>query len=529
MWKRVLWGALPFLLLFALPFAMRLRVEREALPAPAGADTLVIITANDRVVCNEFEYAFREYYRKAVGREVAIDWRDVGGSADIMYYIDDRYAGNFREYYQERFPGEWNAETQAAFSNPKLPADAGSGAKLARKRFLDSDVGIGIDIVWGGGTYDLDKNARKGYGVDAGVAARHPEYLAEDVIPKRFSGEAMYDVGGRYYGACLSSFGICYNPDRYRELGLPPPESWDDLGRAELFGAVAIGDPTQSGSIAKCYEMMIQQKMQECADPETGSRHGMTLIKRLAANSELVADSAPKVAIEVAAGNAAAGLCIDYYGFSEREWKKETSGGAVRLVYVLPRHGSSLTCDPIQLLRGAPNRAVAEKFIDFVLSPEGQKIWDFKVGAPGGPRVDSPRRPPIRRDFYRDPLRRYLIDPDYDPYAASAGFEYRADLTGRYFSMIRVFVRCAMLDPIDELRAAWKAIIAAGGPEAAPQAWAAFCALPFTYAEATEMAAKLSTDGSRWTPLDVAALRRGWTRFARDHYIEAAKLAGEGK
>ncbi|MPN29346.1 hypothetical protein SDC9_176799 [bioreactor metagenome] len=73
------------------------------------------------------------------------------------------------------------------------------------------------------------------------------------------------------------------------------------------------------------------------------------------------------------------------------------------------------------------------------------------------------------------------------------------------------------------------AIIAAGGPEAVPQAWAAFCALPFSYAEAGEMAAKLYTDGIRWTALDVAALRRHWTQFARDHYLEAARLAGEGK
>lgn len=527
--KRAFWGALPFLLLFALPFAMRSDIPDALPPPPGDADKLVIITAHDRVVCNEFEYAFRDYYRRTTGREVVIDWRDVGGSADAIRHIDDRFAANFREYCQKNFPEDWGADAKSAFTNHKLPPDASEQAKAARRRFLESDVGIGIDIFWGGGSYDHGRNAQKGYAVDGGVQRRHPEYFDPDIIPQRFSGEELYDSGGRYYGSCLTSFGICYNPDRFRELNLPPPECWDDLGRPELFGAIAIGDPTQSGSIAKCYEMLIQQKMQEAADPGSGWRDGMTLIKKLAANAELIADSAPKIPIEVASGGAAAGICIDYYGFSEQAWRRETSGGANRLEYVLPRHGGSITCDPIQLLRGAPNRAVAEAFMDFVMSRDGQKIWNFEVGAPGGPRKDSPRRPPIRRDLYREPLRRYLINPEYDPYAASAGFYYRAELTGSYFSMIRVFVRCAMLDPSDELRAAWKAIIAAGGPEAVPQAWAAFCALPFDYASAAEMSAKLSTDGVRWTPRDVAAMRRGWTEFSRRQYLEAARLAGEGK
>ena len=75
---------------------------------------------------------------------------------------------------------------------------------------------------------------------------------------------------------------------------------------------------------------------------------------------------------------------------------------------------------------------------------------------------------------------------------------------------------------------AWKAIIAAGGPEKVPEAMAVFNALPFTYREASEVNAKLRIAPGN-TAADIAAMLRSWSDFARSNYLKAAELAAQGR
>ncbi len=525
MYKGLIPSVLVFLILLILPFLWQEKLTEDEAILSAKTAHLTIISAHDKHTREEFERAFRLYYQEKFKRDVQFDWRDVGGTADAMRFIDDRYAANFRTFYQEHYPDEWDSILAASFSSTK-PATAKE--KLGRERFLASDVGIGIDIFWGGGSFDQQKNANKGYAVDAGVQQRHPEWFNSGLIPQTFSGETIYDEQGRFYGACLASFGICYNPQRYQEMGLEPPQQWSDLAKRELMGKVVLGDPTKSGSVTKCYEMLIQQIMQEQFQ-KTNSLdiawvEAMGLLKQLVGNSMMITDSAGEIPRTVSSGNGAVGICIDYYGFSEAQW-----AGDERLVYVLPRGGSSISADPIQLLRGAPNEAVAKEFIDFVLSEDGQKLWSFRLGSAGGPKVHELRRPPVRRTMYSSPNVENMIDPGYNPYLASGDFEYDPQLTGRIFSLLRVVIRCVMLDVSDDLTLAWQAILAAGGPTKVPEAYAAFIAMPFAYSEATEMANKLYADGKNWSNADIAAMRREWTVFAQNQYKLSVKLAGEGK
>lgn len=524
-----------FLLLLLLPFYF---YEREGdgsldlLPGGDAVDTLVIIASHPRQVKWEFERAFRDYYRAKHGREVRIDWRDVGGTSDAANYIDSRFASEFRNYYDANYPGEWSAAAAAGFNDAAYDDVLGDTAEAqARRRFLASDVSIGIDLLWGGGTYEHERNARRGYAVDGGVAKRHPEYFVDSVIPEFFTGETLYDAGGRFYGGCLSSMGICCNPDRYAELGLPLPVRWSDLGRPELYGYVAVGDPSKTGSVAKCFELIIQQEMQEARrrgeDDDAGWRNALTLLKRIIGNSYIVTDAAGKIPREVSSGSGAAGVCIDFYGFLEAEWSESRSGGKERIRYVMPENGSTISPDQIQLLRGAPNRHVAEEFLDFLLSYDAQKLWSYKAGTPGGPERYTLRRPPIRRDLYTPDSVCYMPDPDYNPYESE--LIYQPELTGRYFSLIRTLIKCVMVDTVDDLRRAWGAIIAAGGPDAVPEAYAAFTELPFDYREASHMAELLTANGDEWDMYDVIRLRAGWTENARNSYRRAIELAGEGR
>lgn len=528
--KRFLAALLPLLLLLAIPFLLRPKTEAKQLDGTA--DRLVIISAHNESIRYEYEQAFRKYYRERFGREIELDFRAPGGTSDIVRYIADRFEAEFRRYYEsDPANGPWSAEIADAFANPKIDTDpdASPAAKKARRLFLESNVGIDIDLMAGGGTFDMARHAARGFAVDGGAQRRHPEYFRPEIIPQSFGGDQLYDKNGRYYGVVLSTFGICYNLDRIRELSDPtPPRAWRDLGEARFFNTLVLADPSKSGSANKCFEVLIQQCMAEAPDLDTGWAEGMNLVKRIFANARQLTDSAGKVPRDVAAGNAAAGMAIDTYGFTEQEWNQLQFDGETHFFYVPPEGGTAVSADPIQLLRGAPNREAAEAFIDFLLSEEGQKLHSFKVGTPGGPVRHALRRPAIRRDLYAPKYREFRSDPDYDPYRSGASFVYRAELTGPYYSLIRILIKCIALEPQPELQAAWRAILDAGGPEKVPEAAAAFNRLPFRYADIAAAAASIRKGRDR-SAVDVAATCREWSESARRNYLEAARLAREGR
>lgn len=519
MWKRLLICVLLLGLLLALPFYFRKKEAQEVFTDDSGVDTVVVICAHNKTIRDEYEQAFGKWYMEKFGRKVRIDFRTPGGTSDITRYINDRFHAEFR-FFLEKEGVEWKKEYGDIF------ADKRQKNHPIRRKFLNSDVGIGIDVFAGGGTFEHSRMADCGYAVDGGVKERHPEYFKH--IPAAFGGDSIYHPEGKYYGVVMSTFGILYNRDRINELpDKTPPERWRDLGDRRFFNTIVLADPTKSGSANKCYEIIIQQCMADSGSPQQGWRDGMNLLKRIFANARTITDSASRVAGDVGKGEAAAGTAIDTYGFTEELWSKRCLGES-HVVYVMPKGGTAVGTDPVQILRGAPNRKVAEAFVDFLLSPEGQKLHAFRAGTPGGPQKTTLSRAPVSKELYEGENRQYLFKPDYNPYAPENTFDYQPKLTGKYYTLLRQLIKCLMLDPHSEMREAWQTILAAGGPEKVPQAMAKFNELPFEYSQADQAAAaiKISKDNSA---VQVAATLRNWSEQARQNYREAARLAKEGK
>ncbi|MBR7107602.1 MAG: extracellular solute-binding protein [Lentisphaeria bacterium] len=507
-----------FAALLAVPFYFR---KTDGVPpVEDGADRLVIISAHNKSVRDEYEIAFRKHYKARFGKDIVLDFRSPGGTSDIVRYIEDSYTAKFRQYCEEKnIP--WKSEYADIFRNPTMASHP------IRKAFLESDVSIGIDVFAGGGTFNHDRLAKRGYAVDGKVKERHPEYFAPGSMPQNFGGDVIYDPLGRYYGVVLTTFGMLYNIDRMQEMADPtPPVRWKDIGDARFFRQVIVADPSKSGSANKCFEIILQQCMAEAGEPVKGWYNGINLLKRIFANARTITDSASKVVRDVGIGEGAVGTAIDTYGFTEVEWSEKIFNGRSRVVYVTPKGGTAVSSDPVQILRGAPNRKAAEEFVDFLLSIEGQKLHAFKVGTPGGAVKASISRPAVRRELYAPEYRKYLFQPDYDPYKSGADFKYRPQWTGRYYSLLQMVIKSIMLDTHLELQRAWEAIIAAGGPEAVPEAMKYFNALPFSYKEASAAAAKLRKGNGR-SAADVAAELRKWNDFARENYRKAEKLARE--
>jgi len=158
-------------------------------------------------------------------------------------------------------------------------------------------------------------------------------------------------------------------------------------------------------------------------------------------------------------------MCIDFYGRYQEQSSAERSGRQ-RLGFHMPESGTTLSPDPIALMRGAPNREIAGAFIEYVMSMEGQKLWNFKPGTPGGPEHFALRRLPIRKDFYRNAeFATHRSDPGVNPYAGEAPLVYNQAWTGNLFREMSFVIRIMGIDTHNELAAAWRAINAPGVPD----------------------------------------------------------------
>ena len=526
----------------ALPFLLRPKK-----PAMVRADaTLVIITPHNEAIRYEFGLGFQRWYRQQTGKTVFVDWRVIGGTSEITRYLDGEYTASFQDYWTHTLKRAWSNEVTNAFANPRvqpgLSPAKDTPAEAARRAFLASDVDCGIDLFFGGGTYDFEKQAQAGHLIDCGVLERHPEWFTESVIPRFYAGEAYWDKQGLWVGTVLSNYGILYSKESLARLGIrEPPTQWADLQDPRLRGEVALADPTKSSSMAKAFENVIQQQMQErlldlmvAADRISGLDEktavakavhegwieGLRHVQLISANARYFTDSSQKVPIDVADGNCAAGMCIDFYGREQAEAERRR-GGSDRLVFVAPAGGTVSSVDPIALMRGAKNRAVALAFIDWVLSLDAQKLWNFKPGTPGGPEQYNLRRMPVRRDFYaQEDWKKFRSDPGVSPFAEKNQLIYHEEWTGGLFRELSFIIRVMCQDDQPELVAAWRAIIAAGKADQAMAVLQDMSAVDYDKA-----AGEIKTALGSKNKLEEVALAKRLGKLFREQYRRAAELA----
>jgi len=553
----------------ALPFLFRRNVSADTWKP--GDPELIIVTPQNEAIRQEFDHAFSAWHEHAYGKPVRIDWRAIGGTTEIMRYLAAEYSRSAKHFFIGKaiiWPAN-GPDVVLASKPPSTPADRQLW-ELFRASDTPDEISSRIDLFFGGGPFDHTKAQRQGLTVPAWGTNAPPTGIFVDkdnriLIPKELNGEVWRDTA--FYGTVLSAFGICYNTDRLRDLGLThPPQAWEDLTDARYAGQLALADPTKSGSMAKVFEMIIHAQCAKTvtaagftqehisqyeasiadfkAKPgtlppfvpanyqqalEEGWCKGIAHVRRISANARYFSDSASKIPVDISMGIAAAGLSIDFMGRFQAEMS--TPAGKESVVrYVNPQSGSSVNADPISLLRGAPHRELAVRFIEFILGEEGQKLWNYKPGTPGGPKRFALRRLPIRRDFYpsEDPViqkaseahKPYLSDPlwqpDTDAYHLAQSFHYIPRWTSMHFGIQRDLIRAMCMDSGDELKSAWRAILAHGGPEANPKAMALLEALPDTPYPLTWKSA--ITD---YASVPRADLLRTWTTFFRQQYRRA--------
>jgi iron(III) transport system substrate-binding protein len=461
-----------FFAVLLLPFVLRGWLGRSESRARASSGAPVaelrIITPHNQDIRRAFELAFSDWHLQHYGQAVAITYLSPGGTNEIVRYLTDAFG---------------------AYRDP------------AGKLLPEGQVNVGIDIVWGGGDYTFERDFKPLLKPLAISKAQLDEVYPEPDL----AGVALFDPdaldGSRaptWVGVVMSSFGIIYAPQVYELLGLPPPETWTDLARPELAGLLALADPTRSGSAAVVYMMVLQRAMASAerrwldanpvpagADLESlpgyqaalavGWKEGMRVLVLMAANARYYTDSASRPCADVGDAESAAGVAIDFYA---RVYQEQIGDDRIR--FHAPRGATAITPDPVGILYGTlgEHERVANRFVQFLLSREGQRLWNLDAGhSPYLPR--SLRRMPARRDVYAD--RRGFADED-DPFESAEGFNMRQRWMRQLGRLLPIW-GAAWMDAKSHLDEAYRAILEL--PDPALRARLAFelSDIPIEYAE----------------------------------------------
>lgn len=508
-----------FVFLLGLPFAMKPALTAKG--RAAASDRLVIVTPHNPDIRREFERAFASWHMKKYGASVDLDYRVPGGSVDTKRLLESTYAP-----YRDK--------------NGKLPAD----------------VPADLDVVWGGGDYffnvelqrlgDPPMNVLQSLGID-------PKIITEAFPKQSLAGvrlvDGTKDSSGRpnplWAGVALSSFGIVYNPDFYRRLGVPEPRTWRDLTDERLAGLVAMADPSHSGSVAVAYLMIVQRRMADAeaqlfkeqpalaalpkadlnkrADYRSaisrGWKRGMSDLILIAANARYFADQAPLVPTDVGNGEAAAGIAIDFYGRVYQEIV-----GAERCKFIAPAAATAVTPDPVGILAGVKGRQLelSRHFVEFLLSKEGQRLWILKPGSSGGPANRALRRLPARVDVYGDQVN---WTDDVNPFIEVGGFNQRGEWM-RGFGDLRLIWAAAWIDSWDELRESYGRILRVADSQRRAALIAELADLPIEMRDLEEIPAKMQREANGNFDEWKARNRIEWAKKFRAHYASVKHKAG---
>jgi iron(III) transport system substrate-binding protein len=172
----------------------------------------------------------------------------------------------------------------------------------------------------------------------------------------------------------ISALGIAWNT----KSGTPKPAEWADLTKPEYKDLVNIPDPAQSGS---SFELTAALAGQD----------DFKLFKDLKDNGAIIAGANAEALNPVLQGAKAAVFgAVDYITLNAKE-----KGEAIDVIF--PESGTVIAPRPAMILNWSKNKDEAKKFIDYMLSDEGQTLVADQMLMPA--RTDIPANRPLISDL----------------------------------------------------------------------------------------------------------------------------------
>lgn len=328
-------------------------------------------------------------------------------------------------------------------------------------------------------------------------------------IPETVGRYRINDESGKFFGFALSGYGIMWN-ERYAKANkLPAPQEWSDLAKPVFFNHVAIASPGRSGTTHLTIEAILQGE---------GWDKGWSSIKAMAGNFNHIAERSFGVPDAVNSGQVGVGVVIDFFAYSA-----QGAGFPVKFVYPSV---TTLVPANVGIVSNAPNRAGAEAFINFLLSPTGQEVLLEPTirRLPVNPAVYA-KAPEGFPNPFKDA--RFTKMQDFDTDKSNA----RTGVVDTLFDQLISFQLDTLKTLTRTLHEVDGALAKKPNPQAAKladEARALIAAMPVSEADASgDPAIKAAFGGGKEGKTRQAEFEQKWAAFSKDNYAKAQAKADE--
>ena len=260
---------------------------------------------------------------------------------------------------KESLIGELKKSFVAKHPDVKMDYQSAGAGKLMAKLAAERESGkVLADILWTSEVPDFYQLKEQG--------------VLQPYVPKEISAlvNPLPEYDGSFTAVRLGTLGVAYNTRLVKEA----PKSWADVGGPSFKGAFGIANPALSGTAYMSVSLLVKQ-------------FGWGYIESLRANGAKMGKGSGQVVDDTASGDLLGSLAVDYITLD-----KVDKGATLALVYpsemlVIP--------SPIAIFKGSPNAEAAKKFVDFVLSKDGQAIIAKEGTLPVRSDVEVPSRYPM--------------------------------------------------------------------------------------------------------------------------------------
>jgi iron(III) transport system substrate-binding protein len=228
--------------------------------------------------------------------------------------------------------------------------------------------------VWYGGTEEIFGRAAA-----EGLLEPFRPGWAESVLPEARGPDDLY------FGVYLTPAVITFNSDAVARDDAP--QDWDDVLDPRWKGNVLVRDPMPSGTMRMIFQMIMYRGLEATGDTAAGYEWLRRLdaqTKEYVLNPAILYQKLARQEGLVTLWNLPDVLRVQEQGFP--------------LDYIVPASGTPVSVDAIAVVSGAESRELAEAFIEFVGSVEGQLL-----------AVRNAYRNPTRIDLPADSLPDWLI------------------------------------------------------------------------------------------------------------------------
>jgi len=215
--------------------------------------------------------------------------------------------------------------------------------------------------------------------------------IEEDILEPYISPNAAdipddkKDADGYWTGIYIGALGFCSNAEILADLGLEPPTSWAELLDPALEDNILVAHPATSGTSFTAFWANVLRFATDMEAEEAGSGFhedgeptdaavdmGFEFYKEMDSNVLQYTRSGSAPARLVGSGEAAVGIVFNHDCVQQIF---QTFGE--NLVATFPSEGTGFEVGAVAVVKGGPEPVNARAWVDWVLTPEAQRIGPF--------------------------------------------------------------------------------------------------------------------------------------------------------